>query len=204
MLSIGEADTEALIRSRLTWRDWRPTWFAACLSLVLVIALVALFDGVSTNARPAVLGGLSNTVFWLAASVIGSCGTVAALMLTALGLLEHLETRRMTGRFLFHLRLVVTAALTTIALAVLALLLTVFPAAGTEEFSPEGWQIDAIYWSLLVVTALMIGGFTIVLGSLRATIGEVFRTLPQEWIEEILADNPEEDDRQRGSRGRRP
>ena len=112
-------------------------------------------------------------------------------MLTTLGLLGHLDTRRLTGRFLFHLRLVVVAALVTIALAVLALLLTVFPTSGAEGIAPASWQIDQIYWALLAATTLMVGGFATVPCALYATTGEVFGTLPRQWVEEILAEEAE-------------
>jgi hypothetical protein len=170
----------------LTWRDWGPVFAAAALALTLGGGLIAVFDGVSPYARPVVLAGLTDTVFWLAACIVGACASVAALMLTTIGLLEHLETHRLTPRFLFHLHLVVLSALATIALGVLALLLTVFPSSGTEEVTPAAWQIDAVYWALLVVTALMIGGFATVLGALYTTVREIFRTLPRQWVEEIL------------------
>jgi hypothetical protein len=176
----------------LTERDWRPIFGAAAVALLVAGGLLAVFGGVSPYARPDVLAGLTESVFWLAAALIGACGTIAALMLTTVGLLEHLETRRLTGRFLFHLHLVVTAALATIALAVLALLLTVFPTSGTEGVQPEDWQIEVLYWTLLAVTALMIGGFATVLGSLYVTIGEIFATLPKQWVDEIFSEEAED------------
>jgi hypothetical protein len=174
----------------LTWRDWRPVLFAALLALMVGGGLIAAFGGVSPYARPDVLANLSSTVYWLAASTIGACSTIAALMLTTVGLMEHLDTQRLTGRFLFRLHLVVRSALATIALAVFALVLTVFPASGTNEINPTSWQVNFVYWTLLADTALMIGGFATVLGALSTTINEVFRTLPQEWVEDILT--PEE------------
>jgi hypothetical protein len=186
---IRERDDLAAVRTALTWRDWRPVFGAAALALLVAGGLLAAFGGVSPYARPEVLAELTESVFWLAAALIGACGTIAALMLTTIGLLEHLETHRLTARFLFHLRLVVSAALATIAFAVLALLLTVFPTSGTEGVQPEAWQVDVIYWTLLVVTALMVGGFATVLGALYATINEIFETLPHEWVEEILSED---------------
>ena len=183
----------AAIAEALTWRDWGPVFAAALVALLLAGGLLAACGGVSPYARPVVLAGPTESVFWLAAALVGACGTIAAPMLTTVGLLEHLETRRLTARFLFHLRLVVVAALATIALAVLALLLTVFPASGAEGVSPASWQVEALYWALLGATALMVGGFATVLGALYATIGEVFRTLPRQWVEEIL----EEEDAKR-------
>jgi hypothetical protein len=175
----------------LAWHDWRPVGIAAVLALLLGGGLLAVFGRVSPYDRPEVLDSLTNAVFWLAASMIGACGTIAALMLTTVGLLEHLETERLTPRFLFHLRLIVTSALATIALAVLALLLTVFPTSGAGDVSPNAGLLAVVYWSLLVVTALMIGGFATVLGGLYTTIGEIFRTLPSDWVEEILTDSGE-------------
>jgi hypothetical protein len=169
--------------------DWRPVVGAAVVALLLAGGLLATFGRVSPYAKPVALDHLTESVFWLAAALIGACGTIAALMLTTVGLLEHLETRRLTTRFLFHLRLVVGAALTTIALAVLALLLTVFPTSGAEGGAAVSWQIEAVYWALLAITALMVGGFTTVLGALYAIIGEVFATLPRQWVDEILADD---------------
>jgi hypothetical protein len=180
------------LASVLTWKDWRLVGIATGIALLLGGGLLIVFGRVSTYERPEVLDSLSNTVFWLAASMIGACGTIAALMLTTVGLMEHLETQRLTPRFLFHLRLIVTSALATIALAVLALLLTVFPSSGAGDVSPNDQMVSAVYWSLLVVTALMIGGFATVLGGLYITIGEIFRTLPRSWVEEILTEAEEE------------
>jgi len=166
---------------------------AAAVALLLAGGLLATFARVSPYARPVALAGLAESITWLAAALIGACGTIAALMLTTVGLLEHLETRRLTGRFLFHLRLVVGAALATIALAVLALLLTIFPTDVTEGVAPPAWEVDAVYWALLADTALMVGGFATVLSALWATIGAVFATLPREWVEEILTEEAAED-----------
>jgi peptidoglycan/LPS O-acetylase OafA/YrhL len=74
------------------------------------------------------------------------------------------------------------------AVAVLALLLTVFPTSGADGVSPASWQVDAVYWALLGATALMVGGFATVLGALYATIREIFETLPCQWVDEILAE----------------
>jgi hypothetical protein len=178
----------------LTWRDWRPIAGAAGLALVVCGGLLVVFNGVATYDRPTVLQGLVNSVFWLASSMIGACGTIAALVLTTVGLLERLETRRLSPRFLFHLRLIVRAALVTIALAVITLLLTVFPTSGTAEVTTASWQADTVYWAILVATSLMISGFTTVLGSLFVTINEILGTLPQEWVDDILATEEQRDD----------
>jgi hypothetical protein len=74
------------------------------------------------------------------------------------------------------------------AVAVLALLLTVFPTIAAEGVSPASWQVDAVYWALLGATALMVGGFATVLGALYATIREILETLPRQWVDEILAE----------------
>jgi hypothetical protein len=182
------------INNGLTWRDWRPIAGVAVLALVLGGGLLVVFEGVAAYDRPLVLQGLVNSVFWLASSMIGACGTIAALVLTTVGLLERLETRRMSPRFLFHLRLIVRSALVTIALAVVTLLLTVFPTSGTEEVTTAGWQVDTVYWAILVTTSLMIGGFTTVLGSLFVTINEILGTLPQEWVDDILATEEQRED----------
>lgn len=116
----------------LSWRDWQPVLFATVDALLLAGGLLLVFEGVSPYARPVVLSRMTTSVLWFAAAMIGACGTIAALMLTTVALLEHLETRRLTGQFLFHLRLVVLAAFAMIALAVLAPLLTVFPMSGVE------------------------------------------------------------------------
>jgi hypothetical protein len=110
-------------------------------------------------------------------------------MLATVSLLERLETKRMRPRILFHLRLTVLGSVATIALAVGALLLTTFPVAGGVDVQPPRWQIDAVFFGLLALTALMIGAFAVVLTSLYSTIADVFRNLPEEWIEEILEEN---------------
>jgi hypothetical protein len=182
------------INSALTWRDWRPVAAVAVLALVLGGGMLVVFEGVSSYDRPKVLQGLVNSVFWLASSTIGACGTIAALVLTTVGLLERLDTRRMSPRFLFHLRLIVRAALVTIALAVITLLLTVFPTSGTNEVTTASWQVNTVYWAILVTTSLMISGFTTVLGSLFVTINEILGTLPQEWVDDILTTEEQRDE----------
>jgi hypothetical protein len=189
----GESVARKLESPALSWRDWRPVFVAGVLALVLGGGLIAVFDGISPYERTVGLEGLTSTVLWLAASLIGSCSTIAALMLTTVGLLEHLETDRLTPRFLFHLRLVVTAAIFTIGFAVLTLLLTVFPTSTTASVAPSEFQVNLVYWTLLVATALSIAGFTTVLGALYTTVHEVFRTLPPTWIEEILTEEPSAD-----------
>ena len=53
-------------------------------------------------------------------------------------------------------------------------------------------MLTLVYWALLIVTALMIGGFTTVLGGLYSTIGDIFRTLPRDWVAEIVTDTPDD------------
>ncbi len=185
-------DPEHPLQGALSWKDFGPLWVAALVALLLGGGLLVVFGQVSPYERPEVFDGLATAVYWLAASIIGACGTITALMLTTLGLLEHLETDRLTARFLFHLLVIVTAALATIALAVLALILTVFPTTGAAEATPNEQVLNLAYWSLLGVTALMIGGFTTVLGGLYSTIGEIFRTLPRSLVEEIVSDTPDD------------
>ncbi|MDP9473825.1 MAG: hypothetical protein M3Q71_24725 [Chloroflexota bacterium] len=194
MLPISRPEANDEIRERLSLREWWPTLIAGGLSLVVITGLLYLFDEVSPHARAPVLEGLTNSVFWLATAMIGSCATIAALMLTTLTLMEHLDTRRMGPRFLFHLRLTVLAALFTVALAILSLVLTIFPSAGTEDFQPEQWQIDATFYGMVGLTAMMIGSFSMVLSSLYSTIADVFRNLPQRWVEDILAEDDEDTD----------
>jgi hypothetical protein len=171
---------------RLRWRDWRPTLAAAALSAAAVALLIVAFARVSAVERPVVVRSLCDSVLWIAAALVGSCSTIAALTLTTISLLERLETRRMQPRVLFHVRLTVLGAVTTIALAVGALLLTTFPVAGGVDVQPPRWQIDAVFFGLLALTALMVGAFAVVLTSLYATVADVLRTLPQEWVDEIM------------------
>lgn len=176
------------MKQGLTWQDRRPTLVAAVLSAGTVALLILAFDSVSPLERPAVLESLTGTIYWIASATIGACGTIAALMLTTLSLTERLETRRMGPRFLFHMRLTVLAAIATIGFAVAALVITTFPLAGGADVHPPRWQIDAVYFSLQALTALMVGGFAVVLSSLYSTIADVFGSLPQNLVEEILTD----------------
>ena len=129
----------------------------------------------------------------MAGALIGACATIAALMLTTMTLMPHLETRQLTPRFLYNLRLTVIDALGTIALAVLCLLLTVFPSAGTEQFTPSQTEINVLYFATLAVTALTVGGFAVVLTALYQTIADVFAHLPRAWLEDILAEDEEDE-----------
>lgn len=189
MLPIPKTETEAAQEVRLSWRDRGPTLVAALLSSGAVALLIFAFDSVSVFERPAALESLAGTVFWIASASIGACGTIAALMLTTLSLMEHLETRRLGPRFLFHLRLTVVGAIATIGLAIGALLLTTFPLAGGADVKPPGWQVDAVFFGLQGLTALMVGGFSVVLSSLYATISDIFRNLPQHWVDSILSED---------------
>jgi hypothetical protein len=181
------------IDDRIGWRDRRAVLAAGVVVLVLAAGILALFGAVSEASRADVLEGLNDSVFWLAGATISACATIAALMLTTLTLMPHLETRQLTPRFLYHLRLTVIGALATIALAVLDLLLTVFPAAGTERFTPSQAEVNALYFATLAVTALTVGGFAVVLAALYQTIAEVFGHLPRAWVENILAEEEDED-----------
>ncbi len=159
---------------------------AAVLSAGAVVLLIVAFESVSAYERPVALASLSGSVLWIAAALIGSCSTIAALMLTTVSLLERLETRRMQPRVLFHLRLAVLGAVAAIAFAVGALLLTTFPIASGVDVEPPSWQIDAVFFGLLTLMALMVGAFAVVLTSLYATVADVLQTLPEDWIAEIL------------------
>jgi MFS family permease len=188
LLPIDQPGTASSRSDGVRWGDWRPTLAAAGLSAAAVAILIVAFESVSVVERPVALASLTSSVLWIAAALIGSCSTIAALMLTTVSLLERLETRRMQPRVLFHLRLTVLGAVAAIALAMGALLLTTFPIAGGVDVEPPGWQVDAVFFGLLVLTALMVGAFAVVLTSLYATVADVLRTLPQDWVEEILED----------------
>jgi hypothetical protein len=180
-------EREAEVASRIRWRDRWTVFAAGLVVLALATGILAFFGAVSEASRATVLEGLNDSVFWLAGAMIGGCATITALMLTTLSLMPHLETHRLSPRFLYNLQLTVRAALGTIALAVLCLLLTVFPSAGTEQFTPSQTEVNTLYFMTLGLTALMIGGFAVVLTALYQTIADIMRYLPEEWIEDILA-----------------
>ena len=107
LLPVGQTDVDRTVLARLTWRDWRPTLVAAGLTAGAVAILIVAFDSVSAFERPVALASLTTSILWIAAALIGACGTIAALMLTAVSLLDRLETRRLPPRVLVHLRLTV-------------------------------------------------------------------------------------------------
>jgi hypothetical protein len=196
------------VAARIGWRDRRPVIATGLGGLGLAAGILTLFGEVSAASRATVLEGLNDSLFWLAGAMIGACTTIAALMLTTLTLVPHLETRRLSPRFLVNMRQTVLGALGTIALAVLCLLLTVFPAAGTEQFTPSQTEVNVLYVTTLALTTLMVGGFAVVLASLYQTIADVFQHLPEDWIDDILADDggpqrePPADDTGRSERDR--
>jgi MFS family permease len=190
-LSVGQPETERALRDQLTWRDRRPTLIAAVLSTGVVALLIVAFESVSPFERPVALASLSSSVLWIAAALIGAGSTIAALMLTTVSLLERLETERMHPRMLYHLRLTVLGAVATIGFGVSALLVTTFPVAGGVDVEPPSWQIDAVFFGLLGLTALLVGAFAVVLTSLYATIAEVLRSLPASWVNAILEEDAE-------------
>jgi hypothetical protein len=181
-------DPEHEIADRIGWRDRWGVFSAGLVVLALAAGILTLFTEVAAASRATALEGLNDSLFWLAGAMLGACATIAALMLTTLTLMPHLETRQLTPRFLYNLRLSVIGALGTIGLAVLCLLLTVFPAAGTEQFTPSQAEVDALYFATLALTALMTGGFAVVLASLYQTVADVFGHLPRTWVEDILAE----------------
>lgn len=190
LLSLGQSSAKQAVHESLTWRDWRPTLVAALLAAGAVVILLLGMASVSPYERPVALASLTSSVYWIAAAVIGACGTIAGLMLTTVSLLEQLETRKMRPPVLFHLRLTIQGAMAAIACAMGALLLTTFPVASGVDVAPPRWQIDGVFFGLLALTALLSGAFAVVLTSLSATVAEIFRTLPEEVVEEILADEP--------------
>ena len=183
MLPISRPDVNRRIHGRLTWRDRRPTLVAAGLTTAAVLILIIAFGTVSPAERPDALASLTSSSYWPAAAANGACGTIAALMLTTLGLMKHLETRRM--------RLTVLGAQATTALAVGALLSTTSPLATGADVRPRRWQIDAVSSALLGLTTPMVGGFAVVLTSLRAVGADVFGNLPRSWVANLLADDEE-------------
>jgi MFS family permease len=193
LLPVGQTEADRSLLARLTWRDWRPTLVAAGLTAVAVAILIVAFDSVSAFERPVVLASLTTSILWIAAALITACGAIAALMLTAVSLLDRLETRRLPPRVLVHLRLTLLGALSTIAFAVGALLVTTFPVAGGVDVQPPAWQIDAVFFALLGLTAVMVGAFAVVLTSLYATVTDVLQGLPEAWVEDILAEEADRD-----------
>src|SRR5215218_5923803 len=156
-------EREAEVASRIRWRDRWTVFAAGLIVLALATGILAFFGEVSEASRATVLEGLNESIFWLAGAMIGGCATITALMLTTLSLMPHLETDRLSPRFLYNLQLTARAALGTIAVAVFCLLLTVFPSAGTEQFTPSQTEVNTLYFATLILTALMIGGFAVVL-----------------------------------------
>jgi hypothetical protein len=103
----------------------------------------------------------------------------------------------MPPRVLFHLRLTVLGAVLAIALAMGALLVTTFPVAGGVDVEPPRWQIDAVFFGLLALTALMVGAFGVVLTSLYATVADVLRSLPAAWVDDILGEDTDQESARR-------
>src|SRR5215207_4293843 len=136
LLPVGQTDVDRTVFARLTWRDWRPTLVAAGLSAGAVAILIIAFDSVSAYERPVALASLTTSILWIA----------AALMLTAVSLLDLLESRRLPPRVLVHLRLTLLGALSTIGLAVGALLVTTFPVDGGVDVKPPAWQVAAVFF----------------------------------------------------------
>jgi MFS family permease len=193
LLPVGQTKADRTLLARLTWRDWRPTLVAAGLTAAAVAILIVAFDSVSAFERPVAVASLTTSILWIAAALITACGAIAALMLTAVSLLDRLETRRLPPRVLVHLRLTLLGALSTIAFAVGALLVTTFPVAGGVDVHPPAWQIDAVFFALLGLTALMVGAFAVVLTSLYATVTDVLQGLPEAWVDDILAEEADWD-----------
>jgi hypothetical protein len=150
--------------------------------------LIASFSGIGSAERPAVVASMIDGVRWLASAAIAAGATVAALNLTTLGLLDVFERRGFGPRFLLHMRLTVLGAFATIAFAVAALVLSLFPTATGGDRHPEPWEVETVYYALLALIALIVGGFAVVLTSLYSTIAEVFRNLPSGWVRDILSE----------------
>src|SRR5690349_4323189 len=191
-LRIGEAKTHQAVEERLRPADWRPTLVAALLATAAAALLIASFSGVGSAERRVVVASMIDGVHWLASAAIAAGSTIAALSLTTLGLLDLFERRGFGPRFLLHMRLTVLGAFATIAFAVAALVLSLFPTATGGDHHPDPWEVDVIYYAMLSLIALIVGGFAVVLTSLYSTIAEVFRNLPAHWVRDILSDEPPE------------
>jgi hypothetical protein len=59
-----------------------------------------------------------------------------------------------------------------------------------------------VFFGLLGLTALMVGAFAVVLTSLYATVADVLRSLPADWVEEILEEDEAHEAVRRRSAGR--
>ncbi|HEU0116785.1 MAG TPA: hypothetical protein VFQ80_18980 [Thermomicrobiales bacterium] len=188
-LRIGEAETNQAVGERLRPVDWWPTALAAFLSAAAAALLIASFSHVSVLERGLVVASMIDGVRWLASAAIGACATIAALTLTTLGLLDVFERRGFGPRFLLHMRLTVVGAFAVIAVAVAALLVSLFPTATGGEPHPDPREVEIVYDALLMLIALIVGGLAVVLTSLYATIAEVFRNLPHGWVRDILSDD---------------
>jgi hypothetical protein len=187
-LRIGEAETNRAVEERLRPADWRPTVLAAILSAAATAILIASFSSVSVLERRLVVASMIDGVHWLASAAIGACATIAALTLTTLGLLDVFKRRGFGPRLLLHMRLTVIAAFAVVAVAVLALLVSLFPTATGGEPHPDPREVELVYDALLILIALIVGGLAVVLTSLYSTIAEVFRNLPSGWVRDILSD----------------
>lgn len=200
MLEIGTEQTNHAVGERLTWGDWRPTFVAAGTAAAAAAALLIGVNSVSSFEQVAAVAAMIGGVQWIASASIATCGTIAALSLTTLGLLDRLETRRVTPRFLHHLRLELIGAFATIGASIAALLVTALPTAAGGESVPDPTRVAVVYWALLAFVVAIVGGLAVVLASLYSTIADVFRNLPREWVDDILAEPPADpDDRFPGS-----
>ena len=191
MLPIGGKRFNDEIARRIGWRDWFLTLIAGATVAGLGLALL-----VGSTSSPAIdeveaAANLADGVRWLGSVSVGACATIAALSLTTLSVLDRVERRGLSARFLFHIRATVIGSFAAIAFGIGGLVVSLLPA--TREVRVP-LVLAPVPLALEILAALMAGAFASTLVSLFTTIGDIFRNLPREIVEEILADDPATDE----------
>jgi hypothetical protein len=190
VLPIGGKRFNDEVARRIGWRDWFLTIFAGAVVAGLGLALLVGSTSSPDIDEVEAAANLADGVHWLASVTVGACATIAALSLTTLSVLDRVERQGLSARFLFHIRATVIGAFAAIAFGLGGLVVSLLPA--TREVRVP-LVLAPVPLALEVLAALMAGAFASTLVSLFTTIGDIFRNLPREIVEEILTDDPATD-----------
>ena len=190
MLQIGAPGHNREVAQRIGLRDWFRTLTAGVIIAVLGLILLVGSSTSSSIDESVAVANLADGVHWLGSVVVGACATIAALTLTTLSLLERVERQGLSARFLFHMRATVIGAFAAIGFGLAALVVSLLPAAREIRVPLVSAPVPL---ALEVLSALMAGAFATTLVSLYTTIGDIFRNLPRELVEEILREDAEEE-----------
>lgn len=150
---------------------WWQIVVGGVVAAVLVGGTRIVFGAVSAYEARQLVQSLIDGALYLAAAIAGASGTTLALMVTVLGLTTRADDQDFGvdhfARVMWTSRLSAASLLGAIAL----LLMMSIPVVEAEQITEDLYR--AVYWSLTVVLALVVGVFVSVVLLLYSTTTQV-------------------------------